>query len=118
MPSLLRALPVELVSSSNTDLSGHTNHWKKRLYVTGTVENILPGLRAPGSYVEVDLLAADGRILESARDQIGRSSGHPRLNRSGRTLYTVSFPEALAAQATSTRVRFHNHSPGACQRQS
>lgn len=117
-PTLLRALPVEVISSFHTRLSGHTNHWKERLYVTGTVKNVLPGLRASGSYVEVDLLAADGRILDRARDQIGRPNGHPRLNRSGRALYTVSFPEALAAQAVSARVLFHNHSPGACPQQS
>lgn len=101
-------LPIQIVDASGGVLSGvRAYETSNRLFVTGSVSRIL-GQDIPASaHVDVQLVAADGKILAEERDAI--DSSHPRLSRARnrRTPFVVSFPLTKVSAAVRIIVRYH-----------
>jgi len=110
------ALPVRTDSGSRANLTAQATSKHGKLYVSGTVSGLQPGLRHAASHVEVDLVNARGQTIASVTDKIGKSSRHPRAAGQRKERFVASFPGELARQVVSVRVVFHNHEHGSCDK--
>ena len=102
------SLLIQTVDASGGVLSGpRAYETADRLFVTGSLSQILgQDIPAP-AHVDVQLVAADGTVLAEARDDI--DSSHPRLSRArrGRISFVVSFPLTEVGDAARIIVRYH-----------
>ncbi|MFZ4683134.1 MAG: hypothetical protein ACOYMS_11570 [Terrimicrobiaceae bacterium] len=114
--TMIRALPVQTDSGSHAILTAQTTSKHGKLYVSGTVSGLQPGLRHSASHVEVDLVDARGQTIASVTDKIGKSSRHPRAAGQREERFVASFPGEVARQAISVRVVFHNHEHRSCDK--
>lgn len=99
------SLPVETVRSKTGSISSvHTTEQQGHLIVTGKARTT-PSIR-PG-HVDVQLLAADHRVIAGQSDPISRS--HPRGSqaRHGTASFHACFPADEVRTAHRLRVTYH-----------
>lgn len=101
-------LPVETVHASSGNI-GSVRAWESGglLHVSGHVRKAHGRSLHYAAHVDIQLVAADGRLLASRRDAIDPAHPLSTASRTGRYSYTASFPLDLARQAAHIRVIYH-----------
>lgn len=112
----IRALPVQTSPGSQATLIAQTTSKHGKLYIAGTIAGLQPANRHTASHVEVDLVNAQGQIIASVTEKIGKPSRHPQTAGHRNEHFVASFPDKVARQAVSVRVVFHNHEHSSCDK--
>lgn len=100
------SLPVKTVGAeSGKVFSTRAFESQERLYVAGQAK---PHRFRTATHIDVQLIAADGRIVVETMDEIEPVNPRTRHARGGKVAYVVSFPIHEARQAKWIRVIFHD----------
>lgn len=104
------SLPIETKSTSpGTVVSARAFEKHDRLFVTGSWKKN-PGYALHyATHVDIELLAQDGSVLASIRDDIKPAPSIRVKVKNSRVSFVGSFPAALAQKASRIRIISHAH---------